>query len=155
MNPAGLDRALRALGPYVEDVVLCGAWAWYVHRRCSGAATWLPREFTRDVDCVGRETLALRGSAPLRECLEAPGVVWAPRGGGISPVAPFALPALPSPHMGARPRRRAKTARGATTPLPCPRIGPAEPGRLPYRQASAPARGRLIGALHSPLPILR
>ena len=44
MNLAGLDRALRALGPYVEDVVLCGAWAWYVHRRCSGAATWLPQE---------------------------------------------------------------------------------------------------------------
>jgi len=96
VNLAGLDRALRALGPYVEDVVLCGAWAWYVHRRCSGAATWLPKEFTRDVDCVGRETLALRGTAPLQACLKAQEFVWAPRGDEIPPVSLFAWPSIAS-----------------------------------------------------------
>ena len=99
MNLAGLDRALRALGPYVEDVVLCGAWAWYVHRRCSGAATWIPEEFTRDVDCVGQETLALRGTAPLQVCLEAQEFVWAPRGDDTPPVALFAWPTIASPEV--------------------------------------------------------
>ena len=96
MNLAGLDRALRALGPYVEDVVLCGAWAWYIHRRCSGAATWLPKEFTRDVDCVGRQSLAIRGSASLRACLSAQDFVWTPRGDVTPPVARFAWPTIES-----------------------------------------------------------
>jgi len=99
VNLAGLDRALRALGPYVEDVVLCGAWAWYVHRRCSGAATWLPKEFTRDVDCVSWETLALRGGARLQACLEAQEFVWAPRGDEIPPAALFAWPSIASPEV--------------------------------------------------------
>jgi len=99
VNLSSLDRALRALGPYVEDVVLCGAWVWYVHRRCSGAATWLPKEFTRDVDCVGRDTLALRGGALLQACLEAQEFVWAPRGDEIPPVALFAWPSIASPEV--------------------------------------------------------
>jgi hypothetical protein len=42
LNPEGLDRALRGLRPYLGDLVLCGAWAWYLYRRCFGSPAWIP-----------------------------------------------------------------------------------------------------------------
>lgn len=69
MKPAGLGRALTALGPYLEDIVICGAWAWYLYRRCLAPGRDLPTEFTRDLDCVGPERLPVR-EAPILDRLE-------------------------------------------------------------------------------------
>lgn len=63
MKLDGLDRALQALGPYLDDLVVCGAWAWYLYRRCLGPSGSMPGEFTRDLDCVGRERLPVRDVA--------------------------------------------------------------------------------------------
>lgn len=65
MRTGGLDRALKALGPYLDDLVLCGAWAWFFYRRCVGSARWMPAEFTRDLDCVGSERLRVRDATVL------------------------------------------------------------------------------------------
>jgi len=91
VRTGGLDRALKALGPYLDDLVLCGAWAWFLYRRCVGSATWMPAEFTRDLDCVGRERLRIRGATVL-ERLKANDFEWVPRGEETPPVALFAWP---------------------------------------------------------------
>jgi len=91
MNPAGLDRALKALGPYLDDVIICGAWAWYLYRRCLAPPRWIPDEFTRDLDCIGRERLEVQ-DAHLLDRLEAYDFEWVPRGSETPPVAHFAWP---------------------------------------------------------------
>ena len=91
MNTRGLDRALGALGPYLDDLVLCGAWAWFLYRRCLGRRTWIPAEFTRDLDCVGREKLRVRGSTVVDRLL-ARDFRWVPRGEETPPVASFVWP---------------------------------------------------------------
>lgn len=91
MNAAGLDRALRALAPYLGDVIICGAWAWYLYRRCLAPPRWIPDEFTRDLDCIGRERLPVR-DAWLFERLTANDFEWVPRGSDTPPVAHFAWP---------------------------------------------------------------
>lgn len=91
MKLDGLDRALRALGPYLGDLVVCGAWAWYLYRRCLGPNRWILGEFTRDLDCVGRERLPVREVA-IVDRLEEAGFVWVPRGDLTPPVAHFVWP---------------------------------------------------------------
>lgn len=97
MNPEGLDRALRGLRPYLGDLVLCGAWAWYLYRRCFGSPGWIPVEFTRDLDCIGPERL------PVREETVSAGMVraefkWAPRG-EHPPPSSFAWPSIERPDV--------------------------------------------------------
>ncbi len=91
MKAIGLDRALQALGPYLGDLVVCGAWAWYLYRKCLGPGASMLGEFTRDLDCVGRERLAVRDVAVV-DRLEDAGFVWVPRGDQTPPVAHFAWP---------------------------------------------------------------
>ena len=91
MNALGLDRALKALRPYLGDLVLCGAWAWYLYRRCLAPDRWVPAEFTRDLDCIGKERLPVRGD-PLLNRLANSAFVWVPRGPETPPVAHFAWP---------------------------------------------------------------
>lgn len=91
MKTDGLDRALQTLEPYLGDLVLCGAWAWYLYRRCLGPDRWMPAEFTRDLDCIGPERLPVRGSL-LFDRLEAESFEWVPRGSDTPPAAHFAWP---------------------------------------------------------------
>lgn len=91
MNAAGLDRALNALGPYLSDLIICGAWAWYLYRRCLASERWIPEEFTRDLDCIGRERMPIRDSH-LVERLKANAFEWVPRGSETPPVASFVWP---------------------------------------------------------------
>ncbi len=91
MNATGLDRALKALGPYLGDIIICGAWAWYLYRRCLAPSSWVPVEFTRDLDCISSERLPVR-DAHLFERLTANDFEWVPRGSETPPVAHFAWP---------------------------------------------------------------
>ncbi len=86
-----MDRALKALSPYLGDIVLCGAWAWYLYRRLLAPPGWMPAELTRDLDCIGRERLPVRG-APLSDRLEASGFECVPRGSGVPAASYFAWP---------------------------------------------------------------
>jgi hypothetical protein len=73
-------HALNALAPYLDDVVICGAWAWYVYRKYLGTATELPTDFTRDLDCASGRRVPVRRDQTIVQCLEASGFEWAPRG---------------------------------------------------------------------------
>jgi hypothetical protein len=98
VNPSGLDRALRALEPYLDDLVLCGAWAWYLYRRCIAQGTEIPADFTRDLDCIGRQRLPVR-QAELAARLDEHGFVWVPRGDESPPLAFFAWPSGEKPEV--------------------------------------------------------
>ncbi len=80
MKPRGFVHALHALVPYLDDVVICGAWAWYVYRKYLGTATELPTDFTRDLDCASGRRVPVRRDQTIVQCLEASGFAWAPRG---------------------------------------------------------------------------
>lgn len=82
---------MKTLRPYLNDLVLCGAWAWYLYRRCLAPGRWIPADFTRDLDCIGRERLPVRG-ALLLDLLEDGDFEWVPRGAETPPVAHFAWP---------------------------------------------------------------
>lgn len=97
MNPEGLDRALDGLRPYLGDLVLCGAWAWYLYRRCLGPAGWMPVEFTRDLDCIGPERLPVRGETVFAR-MEKAEFVWNARGDHPAPSL-FAWPATERPEV--------------------------------------------------------
>lgn len=91
MNLEGLDRALKALGPYVGELVLCGGWAWYLYRRCLGAQGKVEAQFTRDLDCIGIRGLKVIGQ-PAAQLLRDAGFQWSPQRGHEPPAARFAWP---------------------------------------------------------------
>ena len=97
MNPEGLDRALHGLSPYLGDLVLCGAWAWFLYRRCLGPKAWIPVEFTRDLDCIGPERLPVRDETVLAR-MEKAEFVWAARGEDPPPSL-FAWPTAERPDV--------------------------------------------------------
>lgn len=97
MNPEGLDRALHGLRPYLGDLVLCGAWAWYLYRRCLGRAGWMPVEFTRDLDCIGPERLPVRDESVFAR-MEKADFVWAAHGEDPPPSV-FAWPTVARPEV--------------------------------------------------------
>lgn len=99
MKPSELGRALEALGPYLEDLVICGAWAWYLYRRCLGPVTWMPSDFTRDIDCIGHEGLAVRGETVFHRLTKGAAFVWVPRGEETPPAARFAWPNAARPEV--------------------------------------------------------
>ena len=80
MNPRGFVHALNALAAYLDDLVICGAWAWYVYRKYLGTTGQLPTDFTRDLDCVSPNHVAVRQGRKIVQHLEASGFEWAPRG---------------------------------------------------------------------------
>ena len=97
MNAEGLDRALHGLRPYLGDLVLCGAWAWFLYRRCLGPAAWMPVEFTRDLDCIGLERLPVRSETVVARMQKAE-FVWAARG-EHPPPSLFAWPTAERPDV--------------------------------------------------------
>lgn len=97
MNPEGLDRALHGLRPYLGDLVLCGAWAWYLYRRCLASPGWMPVEFTRDLDCIGPERLPVRNETVFAR-MDSAEFVWAPRGDDPPPSS-FAWPSVERPEV--------------------------------------------------------
>jgi hypothetical protein len=91
MNLQGLDRSLTGLGPYLAEVVVCGGWAWYLYRRCLGAARPIESQFTRDLDCIGERRMRVHGQPAARR-LEDAGFRWSPKRGHHPPAACFAWP---------------------------------------------------------------
>jgi hypothetical protein len=72
VNLAGLDRALRALGPYVEDVVpSCRTLNAKLRR---GWVNWQSsvRLSSRQPSAVSRQQLSSDFGAPVRRCAGAP-----------------------------------------------------------------------------------
>lgn len=98
MRVDGLDHALQTLEPYLGDLILCGAWAWFFYRRCFGSDRWIPAEFTRDLDCIRPERLPVRGGS-LCDRLEAESFEWVPRGSDTPPAAHFAWPSRNRPEI--------------------------------------------------------
>ena len=91
MDLKGLDRVLQALGPYLEELVVCGGWAWYLYRRCLGTPGQIAAQFTRDVDCLGLRRLRVL-DRPAAARLRDAGFEWIPMGADRPPAARFAWP---------------------------------------------------------------
>jgi hypothetical protein len=73
---AGLRRVLRALGPYLADLVLIGGWVPYLHRRYGGIERWdAELSFTSELDVlVATGRLDARARPPLADLLQQAGL---------------------------------------------------------------------------------
>jgi len=73
---AGLRRVLRALGPYLADLVLIGGWVPYLHRRYGGIERWdAGLSFTSELDVlVATGRLDARERPPLADLLRQAGL---------------------------------------------------------------------------------
>ncbi len=73
---AGLRRVLRALGPYLADLVLIGGWVPYLHRRYGGIERWdAELSFTSELDVlVATGRLDARERPPLADLLQQAGL---------------------------------------------------------------------------------
>jgi hypothetical protein len=71
---AGLRRILRALEPYLADLVLIGAWVPYLHRRYGGIERWdAGLSFTSELDAlVATGRLDPRERPPLADLCDRP-----------------------------------------------------------------------------------
>jgi hypothetical protein len=98
LKTTGLIHSLETLKPYLGDLVICGAWAWYLYRQYLGRGNRLPHDFTRDLDCISRGRIPVRGT-PLSGQLDAAGFKWVPQGDDIPPVAHFRWPTIDHPDV--------------------------------------------------------
>jgi hypothetical protein len=73
---AGLRRILRALEPYLADLVLIGGWVPYLHRRYGGIERWdAELSFTSELDVlVATGRLDARERPPLADLLRQAGL---------------------------------------------------------------------------------
>jgi len=98
LKTSGLIHSLETLKPYLGDLVICGAWAWYLYRKYLGRGNRLPQDFTRDLDCASSGRIPVRGT-PLAGQLDAAGFKWVPQGDDIPPVAHFRWPTIDHPDV--------------------------------------------------------
>lgn len=99
LKTRGFVRALRALDPYLGDIVVCGAWAWYIYRKYLSANRDLPTDFTHDMDCVGRNPIPVRDRRTVVQALEESDFHWVPRGMNTPPAACFRWPSAEQPEV--------------------------------------------------------